>query len=68
MKAKMLDKVAEAGEYLCQKCETRFFFTIGHLRCPECGNSFRLDLIPIYMENDEQEEQLHLDDDYGQGD
>jgi len=70
MRAKMPQgqKVAEAGEYLCIWCETRFTFQTGELACPECGNTDRNDLVTVYMEDDTQEEEMMSAADWGQGD
>ncbi len=70
MKAKMPrgSKMAEAADYLCQRCETRFTFGSGELFCPTCGNRDRNDLVPVYMEDAAEEEQFYSRDDFGQGD
>jgi len=68
MRAKMLQKVAEPGIYMCQRCSWRFPFEIGSLACPRCANRNPYDLVPIYMEPDRLEEEFMTDDDYGQGD
>lgn len=61
-------KLAEPGDYLCQRCEAQFHFDIGLLTCPKCGNTSRHELIPIYVEEDAEEEQMYTRGDFGQGD
>ena len=71
MKAKMApgQKIPETAEYLCEKCETRFFFDqIALLRCPCCYTMNVTSLVPVYMENDPLEEEMYTEDDWGQGD
>jgi len=73
MKAKMRKgtKVPESGEYLCQKCNKRFIFEgtdPSKLVCPNCGASKLEDLVPIYMENNPEEEQMYSKDDWQGGD
>lgn len=72
MKAKMPpgEKIPEAAEYLCKKCETRFYFSElnDELVCPSCGTADQTELVPVYMENDPQEEEMYSEDDWGQGD
>jgi transcription initiation factor IIE alpha subunit len=73
MKAKMKKglKPPESGEYQCQKCNQRFNFTgtnADDLVCPKCGESSLENLIPIYMENNPEEEQLYSEDDWHGGD
>ena len=61
-------KMAEAADYLCQRCETRFTFRFGDLICPTCGNRDRNDLVPVYMEDVPEEDQFYNEGDFGQGD
>ena len=62
-------KVPQAAEYLCEKCETRFLFKKNDiLRCPNCYSSNVNWLVPIYVEEDPVEEEMYTLDDYGQGD
>jgi len=74
MKAKMKKgtKVPESGDYQCQKCNQKFTFTGTTadqvIVCPKCSTSSLDDLIPIYMENDPEEEQLYSKDDWHGGD
>lgn len=73
MKAKMNKglKVPESGEYQCQRCNRRFIITgksEEQLICPQCKDSNPQDLVPIYMENDPEEEQLYSKDDWQAGD
>ena len=69
MKAKVRQpELAQYGEYLCLKCDNRFRFDGGKLFCPRCKNQKRLDMLPVYVENDKEEEQLYTDGDFGEGD
>jgi hypothetical protein len=61
-------KVGERGEYLCQRCETKFWFRGEELICPNCRNQDRTELVPFYVESDPQEEQMYNDKEFGQGD
>jgi hypothetical protein len=61
-------KIAETGDYLCQNCETQFHFEAGLLTCPKCGSTARNELIPIYVEENPEEEQMYTRGDFGQGD
>ena len=72
MKAKMKKglKPPESGEYQCQKCNHRFQFNStdpNKLVCPKCGEASLDNLIPIYMENNPEEEQLYSKDDWHGG-
>lgn len=67
MKAKMPHKPAEAGKYMCVQCDATFYFSRGPLRCPECGNEERGDLIPITVPNNDLEDDLYTDDDFQGG-
>ena len=71
MKCKMPpgQKIPEAAEYLCQKCETRFFFAKHEpLRCPNCYTTNVNSIVVIYMENDPAEEEMYSAADWGEGD
>lgn len=71
MKAKMPPghKAPEAAEYLCDKCDTRFFLNFnGPLRCPNCYTTNINSLVPIYIEDDPPEEEMLSWHDFGQGD
>ena len=66
MKAKMKEgqKIPEPGEYQCQHCNCRFRVDGAKLACPKCANTKLDELIPVYMENDPEEEHgsVGLDD------
>jgi len=70
MKAKMRpgQKTPEPGEYQCQRCNGRFRIDGGKLICPHCSNTKVDELVPIYMENDPEEEQMYSDADWQGGD
>lgn len=67
MKAKMLDKQPEAAKYLCTRCEKQFVYRKGSLACPRCSNSKRDELVPIYLKNDPEEENMYTNDDWHGG-
>jgi hypothetical protein len=71
MRAKMPpgQKVPEAAEYMCEKCDARFYFNKrSELECPDCGTNNVNMLIPVYLEDDPLEDAMYSDDDWGQGD
>lgn len=70
MKAKMKkgEKPPEPGEYICQKCQNRFKVNLDNLICSNCGNSQQDELVPVYMENDAEEEQMYSEQDFHGGD
>ena len=70
MKAKMRkgEKPPEPGEYQCQRCNCRFKPNGNKLICPQCGSSKQDELVPIYMENDPEEEQMYSEADWHGGD
>jgi rRNA maturation endonuclease Nob1 len=70
MKAKMGrgQKPPEPGNYQCQKCNSRFQPNKDSLVCPQCGNAKAEELVPIYMEEDPEEEQMYSKDDFRGGD
>ena len=69
MKAKLREPhLWLTGDYMCLKCDARFHYSVGQLKCPSCRNKNRLDLVPFYVENDKDEEQLYTDKDFGEGD
>jgi hypothetical protein len=67
MKAKMIDKPPEAGNYLCNKCETTFAFRGGLLICPGCHNISRLDMVLISISDNPAEEQMYTTADWHGG-
>jgi hypothetical protein len=68
MKAKMPLKPPETGKYLCADCNCEFFFVRGSIvTCPRCGNKTRLDLVPIEIKNNPDEEEFYTDDDWHGG-
>ncbi len=58
----------DTGEYMCLKCGQRTHFGAGVISCTNCGASKLTDLVPVYMEDDLEEEQFLGKDDFGQGD
>lgn len=69
MRAKLpAGEVREAGQYLCQCCQTVFMYETGILSCPNCHKLDPQELIPVYMEDDEEENEMYSDDDWGSGD
>lgn len=69
MKAKLPqgEKPVEAAKYLCVWCDTEFFVDKDELACPTCGNSDIKDIVPIYLEDDPQEEALYCPVDFSGG-
>lgn len=67
MHAKMPNKPAEVGQYLCSICDKTFGFKQGQLECPRCGNSIKSDLVRINVPNDPEEEKLYTKDDWHGG-
>lgn len=69
MRAKMpAGEVREAGHYLCQACQTVFIYETGTLTCPNCYKLDPQELIPVYMEDDADEEEMYSKQDWGSGD
>ena len=71
MKAKMPpgQKIPEAAEYLCQKCDTRFFYAKEEpLRCPNCYTTNINWIVAVYMEDDPVVEEMFSIEDMGEGD
>lgn len=70
MKAKMPrgQKAPEAGQYECRVCQTRFTYEDGDLICPKCKTGDPQNLIPYYMEDDKDEDQMYSKDDWHGGD
>lgn len=64
MKAKMENKPAEAGKYLCNVCNTKFGYQTGTLTCPKCGTLTPENLVRIDVRNDPDEEKMYTDDDF----
>ncbi len=69
MKAKMpgRQQAPETADYLCIWCDTSFHYESGTLECPNCGNSSRSDLVPIYVEENPREEVLYTADEFHGG-
>jgi hypothetical protein len=57
-----------AGEYLCLTCESRIMHTAGPICCVTCGNSAQEDLVPLYIEDDADEQDMYSDADWSGGD
>lgn len=69
MKAKMPgQRIANAGEYLCNLCETQFYTSGGRLVCPVCGNSSQSDLVAVNVREDPLEEEMYMPSDWHGGD
>ena len=69
MKAKLpAGERREAGQYLCQGCQTVFIYEVGNLSCPNCGKLEPQELIPVYMEDDTEEDDMYSADDWEAGD
>ncbi len=64
MKAKMSNKPAEAGTYLCNVCSTKFKFTEGTLTCTKCGTLTPSNMVRIDVRNDPEEEKMYNPDDF----
>lgn len=68
MKAKMPGRrLAEAGEYFCNQCETRFYTSGGRLVCPVCGNTNQSDLVAVDIKDDPLEEEMYTPVDWHGG-
>lgn len=64
MKAKMENKPAEAGKYLCNVCSTKFRYESGTLTCPKCGTLTPDNMVRIDVRNDPDEEKMYTEDDF----
>lgn len=64
MKAKMENKPAETGKYLCQVCNTKFRYETGTLTCPKCGTLTPDNMVRIDVRNDPEEERMYTEDDF----
>lgn len=67
MNQAMVGKPPKPGEYLCAVCDGTFRFKNGVLRCPECGNNRREDLVPIFVKEVKEEELMHTEVDFPGG-
>ncbi len=70
MKAKLPhgEKVVESkAKYLCVWCDAEFHIKQGELKCPQCNNNNVKDIVPIYLEDDPQEEALYCPVDFTGG-
>jgi hypothetical protein len=70
MKAKLPEAertLAASTKYLCVWCDTEFYKQGHILECPNCTNSEIKDIIPIYLEDDLQEEALYCPVDFTGG-
>ncbi len=70
MKAKLPEAERTFGcgtKYLCIWCDTEFFKQADKISCPNCTNSDMKDILPIYLENDPQEESLYCADEFPGG-
>jgi uncharacterized Zn finger protein (UPF0148 family) len=56
------------GTYACQKCQTQFKYASGDLKCPKCGTMKADNLVPFYMENDPERDEMLSRDDFSAGD
>lgn len=70
MRAKMLrgQKMPEAGEYQCQRCDYRFCCSGGQLSCCNCGSRDMNGLVLIYLEDNPDEYQMYNAIDWHAGD
>jgi protein-arginine kinase activator protein McsA len=56
------------GTYVCQKCQTQFKYASGDLKCPKCNTMKAEDLVPFYMENDPERDEMLSRDEFAAGD
>lgn len=70
MKAKLPEAertFASGTKYLCVWCDTEFYKKGPILACPSCTNADVKDIIPIYLEDDSEEEALYCEVDFTGG-
>jgi Zn finger protein HypA/HybF involved in hydrogenase expression len=67
MNQTMVGKPPKPGKYHCLKCEKMFDFEEGALRCPQCENTTRNDLVPVDVADVKEEELMHTDVDFQGG-
>lgn len=70
MKAKLpeAERDFESGtRFLCIWCDTVFVRQGPLIKCPSCANQDEKDIIPIYLEDDPQEEALYTRSDFSGG-
>lgn len=63
----MVGKPPKPGMYHCLRCEDEFEFVKGALRCPNCDNTKRNDLVPVDVRDVKEEELMHTADDFQGG-
>ncbi len=63
----MVGKPPKPGMYYCVRCEEQFAFVEGALRCPNCQNTTRNDLVPVDVRDVKEEELMHTTDDFQGG-
>lgn len=56
------------GNYVCQKCQAQFKYTSGDLQCPKCDTEKADNLVPIYVENDPERDEMLTRDEFSAGD
>jgi len=67
MNQAMVGKPPKPGKYHCLKCEEIFPFVKGALRCPNCENATRNELVPIDVRDVKEEELMHTAVDFQGG-
>jgi uncharacterized Zn finger protein (UPF0148 family) len=59
---------APQGDYLCQRCQSKFHYDTGKLRCPVCSTQAAENLVSMYTENDPERDEMLSRDEFGAGD
>jgi uncharacterized Zn finger protein (UPF0148 family) len=59
---------ARQGDYICQRCQSKFHYETGKLRCPVCSTQAAENLVPLYTENDPEKDEMLSRDEFGAGD
>lgn len=67
MNQTMVGKPPKPGKYHCLNCEKVFSFDEGALRCPECENTTRNELVPIDVRDVKEEDMMRTMTDFPGG-
>lgn len=63
----MVGKPPKPGKYHCLRCDSEFNYRRGALRCPQCDNNTRNELVPIDVREVREDEIMLTPDDFPGG-
>lgn len=61
-------KTNAARRFLCQTCDREFSTVEIKPSCPNCGAKYSGNIVPIYVEDDNEKEQMYTSADWVAGD